>query len=309
MWGLGMPSSPDAIQQITEMRNASGVHVYLDNSDSRRGQQYQLLNDTLKNTWNFKYTALLMATRDNPSFGLIVSNTDETRLIEMGIGGNFYFYVWFCDNRRCETQVDTTKLLKLKDGEYMLVSWDLFTLFNREKQLEPYVNGKRVFENADFHFEGENLEKFGNTLTHHKKHFDNIVITEHHFLYTDITENLKKSGSQDYISFQYSILCVFSAGGYAKIRGKYKNMNANIKGILIGFARPGVKKTLTFDYLDPQKEVDFQVTTGEFLTYISSADKFCVYENRMPPGYFIWLLVQNIDIKNIEIHTGRSIRF
>lgn len=310
MWGL----DENAIKHLIERRNEPGVHIYIDNPQihSRRGVKYQLLNDTLNNTWNFKYTALLLATGDNPTFGLIVSNTAETRLIEVGIGSTFYFYVWFCDNLKGQSQTDTTKLHKLRSGYYLIVSWDLFTIYNRERQLQAYVNGQSVFENVDFHFEGDHFDKtFGNTLTHHSTNFDNIVIKEHHFVYGDygksITEILRKNVFPDYVNFDYCELCYFSAGGYAKIRGKYKNIYAKINGILIGFARAGFTRKLTFDY-DPHTEVEFQVSAGEFLTYISSPDKFCGFEKWLPQAAFVWVLVQNINIKNIEIHTGRSIK-
>ncbi|XP_072140385.1 uncharacterized protein [Dermacentor andersoni] len=223
----------------------------------------------------------------------------------MGINKNLNFYAFIVDYGKKRYQVDPT-VHKHSRNAYFAASWKV-SGWKTPFRLEFYVNNKEYFKSDQLQLEGPNFNELGATIEYADM-FQGIVPVEHHFIYSEITDGLREGSSKSVIPLSYSTLCTISGGGSARIRGIYKEMYPKVKGILIGLTNGTIVIKQTFDYRGSNKEAEFFLSVGEFLTTLSNAGQLCVQELLMPDKTFGWLLVNNIDIKNIEIHTGRSVK-
>ncbi|KAK8784400.1 hypothetical protein V5799_009235 [Amblyomma americanum] len=104
-----------------------------------------------------------------------------------------------------------------------------------------------------------------------------------------------------------------SAGGYAVIKGKYERHEASFSGIVIGVGmldgyvlRTGTKHFSNLN--DPSKDYTFKVFVSDVVVIITGGHEKEEVHTVAPWDNLVWLIVQNINIENLEIHEGRQQR-
>lgn len=298
---------------LSEVRKARGVHVYLDqpDQDSLKNKKYTALIDDLEKTGTamVRYSVLLLVTEDAPVFSMGMQDHFNTwYAIEMGISSKFKAYGVVCDGNAWKNSSDILTNFKPKKDDYLIYSMTLKSPFGPNAGGNAPINHVQVAVNGHssqkFNFSKDNLRHVARRLYYHVN-FKGIQVLEHHLEYTGITGGLPIDTSVSYISLQFATISHLSAGGYAIIEGKYKEINSSLTGILIGVDKAGSPDFETFpNYNDPQELVTFVVSIGEDYCAVSSATAKTRFTRVQPGDDFVWLVVQNIDIENLEIHRG-----
>ncbi|KAL1471195.1 hypothetical protein MTO96_023840 [Rhipicephalus appendiculatus] len=95
-----------------------------------------------------------------------------------------------------------------------------------------------------------------------------------------------------------------SAGGSAVIIGSYIAADPKTKGIMIGYYQSKKNFHVFTEYTTPKVEIVFQITVTNFAISIATKDKRVFLKDDLIDDGWYTLLVQNINITNMEIHTG-----
>ncbi|KAL3191434.1 hypothetical protein MRX96_059814 [Rhipicephalus microplus] len=93
-------------------------------------------------------------------------------------------------------------------------------------------------------------------------------------------------------------------GGSAVIVGSYIPTDPATDGIMIGYYQTKKNFHVFSEYKKTGVEVTFMITVTNFLFSIATKDKRVLLNDDLVSDGWYSLIVQNISIKNMEIHTG-----
>ncbi|XP_077489212.1 uncharacterized protein LOC144100037 [Amblyomma americanum] len=300
----------NVLAQIAAARQANGVHVYIDEPGNEIYKTYEFILRNLNATGTAKvrYTVLLRATADSPTFALGVTNDygrgRTTTTIETGIYGRNRIPHGLREALGSWHGKKGPNPLVIKTGEYLVCTAEL--QHQAGKKLEYEFNGKLLAGKSDF--SGIDLAHLYRKAFYHERTYENINALEWHYEYTGITEGLEPSANDKDISLKKYNHCHMSAGSTATIRGKYKQMNTSYQGMAIGIqkVRRGNPDVHDFrNHKDPGKAVTFRLAVGDAVTIVYSPTEAVRLENAPAGDEAVCLTFQNIAIENLEIHTGR----
>ncbi|XP_077534175.1 uncharacterized protein LOC144146106 isoform X2 [Haemaphysalis longicornis] len=309
MYSLTKPPMNDKKLQaaVARARSANGVHLYFDEPHTKKDKTY---NTPLPNWGNTKssnltWTTVCCAAEDGASFGLRISNPHHYLRLEYGVNEYTYHYANGYEKGYWLNQKDFFPR-KLKKNEYVVFTAHLKYVNADKKLTVTFEVGGDVSKEEIIYSPNQDFSTLGTHFKQHEDNFQNVQLLEIHFLYTGITEGLPARGpANQYISFQTAELCAMRAGNTAVIVGRYYAYNTNRDGILIGV---GSSQGSTFhdftSYRNSKHAVTFRVQLGFFGDVSLSSEK---EEQKLTLNFDtdepVWLLVENIQILNLEIHS------
>lgn len=311
---------PVVMTAISALRKAPGVHVYLDAAqiDDTTTWVYSTVIDNFEKIPSGKltYAFLMQAIIDNPAYsvGLIVPD-DETVGLRMGHDGSTSFgTVMTCADTSCASNdwkwYQLTVGGALKAGDFFVHSVEL-TYPSTYKPYEAQVKfigngGTQTSIDQCFYF-SPGVKELGKYVFNYEDSTDRVVILEHHFVYSGITEAMPRNPKIPMINVndpRYLRLCDISAGGWAVIIGSYIAADPATDGIMIGYYQSKKNVHVFKEYKKKGVEVVFEITVSNFAISIATKDKRVLLQDDLVDDGWYSLIAQNINITNVEIHTG-----
>lgn len=310
MFSFRRPGITDSKSQaaIAKARNENGVHIYFDVPHVMKSAMYTTTVANLGNTKSkfLNYTALCRATGDAPEFRTVHLAEDQQTRIEIGFSKGY--------------------VVSIKDGN--AVEWsnrrlpDAPTTWRRNMYTVVTLNFKypsgpfKIEVNGVPHGEAnkfkkiKDFSKFGYWFAQHHGFWSHIEVLEVHFLYTGITQGLPpRNAGEKYVSLQKASVCFMGQGSTAVIVGQYAQHNNKYSGIVIGVCtekqHPMPKEFAS--HKDSNEMVTFRVSVGIFNVAIRSNKEQQLLDLNIGPDDNAWLVVDNINILNLEIHTGTRV--
>lgn len=312
MSSFNQPEITDpAIQAaISAHRRAPGVHVYLDvpHNDQLKDCEFDttIADLTLMNPKKLTHTYLVRILADDATFAVGLHNKSKSVATEAGYShGNVYGAV-YSSGKWNHHNADNPITLKAGD----------FAMFSMEFAYPPVAGDQPLVK---FLFQGGPSEvktsfnhtedlKDMNRLFYHSSTFDKVEILEHHLLYGGITAALPKDPDNKITNFDPNLnqLLSLSAGGWAVITGIYSQIDPKTDGVLAGYYRGSDKAMgdLTFNGYKSGQEVVLRAVLTPFGIRFQTEEQKAPVKSESISNDWIDLRVQNIDIKDIEVHTG-----
>lgn len=295
---------------ISEARKEDGVHIYLDqpHMDSNVSQNFGTTIADLSKTTSatFTLTSLLVATGHNPHVVIGFKNAKDTLTMEIGMQADMVPYT----SRYQKTWHNTsfTDAITWNTGVFKVFSMHFSYPRNNNTSadLTCEIDGVSTGGKTSFDMEDE-LKNLAELFFNHVHHFTRVSVLEHHILYTGITAALPRNPDKPLISNEsgkHGHLPSMSPGGWAVIVGSYIDVNANYDGITVGFFHDH-PKTFVFTTLQTEgEEVVIRLSVTVLGVRVVTDGESSYINVKSLDDQFVPIILENIDIKNIEIHTG-----
>lgn len=295
---------------ISEARRENGVHIYLDqpHKNSNLAQTFGTTIADLSKTTSatFTLTSLLRATGHNPHVVIGFKNSHDTLGMEVGMQADMIPYA--SRYQKDWKNTSFTDPITWNTGVFKVFSMH-FTYphnSNTSADVTCEIDGVSSGGKTSFDMEDE-LKNIAQLFFNHVTHFTRVSALEHHMIYTGITAALPRNPDKPLISNEtgkHGHLPSMSPGGWAVIVGSYIDVNANYDGIMVGFFHDH-PKTFVFSTLNTEgEEVVIRLSVTVLGVRLVTDGESSYINVRSLDDQFVQVMLDNIDIKNIELHTG-----
>ncbi|XP_077499474.1 uncharacterized protein LOC144110450 [Amblyomma americanum] len=308
----------DVMAQISDARSANGVHIYFDEPISKNAFLLKTPVSDLDatRTRHLNWSTVARATADKPNISTVLCNDAQDYCIESGVSGRPFQPYMAKNDAGSWTKPQEAELPDKYQGkkhDYIVLTLRILYPFKDasgnaaiNNQVSCEFNGKSF--PTTLKFKKQDLKHLARNVYTHRTLFANVEVIEYHFEYTGVTAGIEAGSPLR--SLKFANLTHLSAGGYAVITGKYEQHNNTFSGIVIGVGKMDGSSEVTgtkhFSNLsDSSKEHTFKVTLSDVSTTITVGREKADIANVLAGDSFVWLLVQNINIENLEIHSGR----
>nr|XP_054924110.1 uncharacterized protein LOC129383545 isoform X1 [Dermacentor andersoni] len=99
-------------------------------------------------------------------------------------------------------------------------------------------------------------------------------------------------------------MCFMSSGGYAVMKGRFKTENPQINGIAIGIGKGHQHMYKTYAYGNSEPAT-FMIYVNDLNTTVSDNRTTQTITTKMPGDEFVYLAFINMEVEDMEIHSGR----
>ncbi|XP_054925649.1 uncharacterized protein [Dermacentor andersoni] len=299
---------------ILEARRANGVHVYLDqpHTADNVNQSYGTTIADLSKTASKKLTltSLVRATEDNPNIAFGFRNHEATLEIEVGMPQDMIPYGSTLQNGN-SSKTSFADAITWKGGVFKVFTLHFTYPHESSDSADVTVEIDGVSSGGKSTFQAEDgLKSVAETLFNHVTNFARAVVLEHHILYRGITAALPRDPDKELISTSVGNkghLPSMSTGGWAVIVGSYIDANQKYDGIMVGYYRTECYRHVFSKHKTKGVDVVFRLSVTEMGVRVVTEDESKYIRGKRLDNAFIAVVLDNIDIKNLEMHTGRAL--
>lgn len=304
---------PGAQSEIAVHRRSPGVHIYLDDPHGPHLKSWifstTVFDLTKVKSKTFDFAFLGRCLHDDPQFALGIKNYDQSMALELGnrsypyasIKKGAYWYPVKFD------MVDPS----YKTGDFVAFSLHISNPQHDNSDSEiTFSHNGHAGESSRMYESSYDVTRLAETMFYHTGDFSGMSILECHFVYEGITE-ARQQAANNIISVHYDSLVKVadvSEGGSAVITGSYLPVDSSINGIMIGYFINSQNTHVFSGQKDPSKVVTFRMTFTSFGVWVVTEGERTVINGE--PLNYRWaeIIVQNMNIMDIEIHTGAKWR-
>lgn len=313
---LRHPPIADARTQaaISKARNQNGLHIYFNKPHTKPDNEFNTpLADMAgtKSTY-LTWTSVLRAKEAGASFGLNIRPDGAHAGLGYGIytsKGQYYAARNEGNTKWGGYQYYST--VSLKKGQYVVMTMHV-RYPPQGTTVEPIkveINGFEQATPVTFNHP-EDFSMLGSKLIQDKSSFFDMEMLEIHFLYSGITQGLPlRPSPADYISLQTAKLGYITQWDTVILQGQYAALNGTFKGILVGVSAANKSPAYyVFEsYQGDSATVTIRLKVGFNDVAISTDKEQRALNMAIGPDDNAWLLIDNINISNLEIHTTAKI--
>ncbi|XP_065300614.1 uncharacterized protein [Dermacentor albipictus] len=285
---------------IADARRQKGVHIYFDEPSSKKLSFSTPIQKC--NCGPYMYiTFVLRALKDNPRYIVGIKDDKGTKAMEAGVSGTPLCFkartkdgTWKDDN--CSQQTFVAKKDDFLTTKFLILS---YRTFGRSiNQIGYEQNGIEMEWYSTITSTGAEFR----SVYCSKDLFENVELREIHFAYKGITEALDLSS--DWHLLRKQSVCFISSGGYAVIKGRFKTENTKIKGIAMGIGKGHQYKHNTYTY-NNSGPATFVIHVSDLNIIVSDTRTTRTITTITPGDDFVYLAFINMEIEDMEIHSGR----